>query len=250
MTLIIKNKTAKSHDNSHTDHKENRRHFYGGPSPEHDVSVVTALQIYSAIDRERFDAELVYITPDGRFFMGDALKERSNYVFDTEAIKQLTPVTLDTNRANAMQRAGRIRALKKKLFAPEYVCEFDIALPAFHGLYGEDGNIQGLFEQISIPYVGMRTMMAATLMDKAVSKHLMQGLGIDTLPCALLTRQGSDKSLSSETIEAAMKAANISFPCILKPTHLAAPSALPKLPPLTRSKPASPLFSKWISARF
>lgn len=194
--------------------------LYGGTSPEHDVSVVTALQIYSAIDSQRFDKMLVYISPDGRWFIGDKLTDRNNYIFDVESIKALTQVTLDTNRPNGMQRAGRLRPLKKGLFKPDICAEFDIALPAFHGLHGEDGHIQGLLEQLRIPYTGMRAMMSSLLMDKAASKHILKSLGIKALPCAVLRRKDIEKSLSAEDINAAMSAAKIEFPCILKPAHL------------------------------
>ena len=194
--------------------------FYGGPSPEHDVSVVTALQIASAIDSARFETLLVYIAPNGRWYIGDALTERKNYLFDVQAIKALTPVTLDTNRTDGMQRAGRLLTMPSGLFAKPKTITFDVALPAFHGLYGEDGNIQGLFEFASIPYAGMRTMMAATLMDKAATKYILAGTDIDALPCAEIKRPNQGTIVAPDIIEAAAKEAGISFPCILKPTHL------------------------------
>lgn len=194
--------------------------FYGGPSPEHDVSVVTALQIASAIDSSRFETLLVYISPDGRWFVGEPLRERKNYLFDVEAIKALTPVTLDTNRADGMQRAGRLRALKAGFFGKTESFEFDIALPAFHGLYGEDGSMQGLFEQLAIPYAGMRAMTSAILMDKAASKVLLKGLGIAALPCAELKRPDQGTLLPTQIITVAMDKAGLKFPCILKPSHL------------------------------
>lgn len=194
--------------------------FYGGPSPEHDVSVVTALQIASAIDSARFETLLVYIAPDGRWFTGEPLAQRKNYLFDVESIKTLTQVTLDTNRSDGMQRPGRLRALKTGFFGKAQSFEFDIALPAFHGLYGEDGNIQGLFEQASIPYAGTRTMTSAILMDKAATKYLLKGIGIDALPFAEIKRPGQGTIVAPALIDAAMKEAGLSFPCILKPTHL------------------------------
>ncbi len=194
--------------------------FYGGPSPEHDVSVVTALQISQAIDTELYQPLLVYISPNGQWYIGEQLKDRKNYIFDVESIKSLTAVTLDTNRSNGMQRAGRLIPLKKSLFAPKICAEFDIAIPAFHGLFGEDGSIQGLFEQLSIPYAGMRVMTSSILMDKVSTKYLMAGIGIECLPFTELKREGLSTILNEEYITTQMKDAKLNFPCIIKPTHL------------------------------
>lgn len=194
--------------------------FFGGTSPEHDVSVVTGLQILGAIDPQDYDAFPVYISPDGRWFIGDKLRDRGNYLFDVEAIKALTQVTLDVNRDNSGAARGRLMPVKKGMFGKNVVAEFDIALPAFHGLYGEDGNFQGLMEVTSIPYVGMRTLASSVLMDKVATKQFMQALGIPVLPYAELRRAGQGTLLPEATIEAAMKAGKVKFPCILKPSHL------------------------------
>jgi D-alanine-D-alanine ligase len=194
--------------------------FFGGPSPEHDVSVVTGLQVLGTIDPQDYDAFPVYISPDGRWFVGEQLRDRKNYLFDIEAIKALTQVTLDLNRDSSGAARGKLLSVKKGLFGKALAAEFDIALPAFHGLYGEDGNFQGLMEFASIPYVGMRTMAASILMDKVATKQFMQSLGIPVLPYAELRRAGQGTLLPEDTIEAAMKAGKVKFPCILKPSHL------------------------------
>ena len=77
--------------------------------------------------------KLVDIAPDGRWFTGEPLAQRKNYLFDVESIKTLTQVTLDTNRSDGMQRPGRLRALKPGFFGKAQSFEFDIALPAFDG---------------------------------------------------------------------------------------------------------------------
>ena len=194
--------------------------FFGGPSPEHDVSVVTGLQILGAIDPSRYDAFPVYVSPDGRWFIGDELRDRGNYLFDVEAIKALTQVTLDVNRDNSGAPRGKLLRVRKGMFEKPLAAAFDIAIPAFHGLYGEDGNIQGLFEFASIPYAGMRTMAASLLMDKVATKHYMKGLGIPMLPFAELRRPDQGTLLPVDVIEAAMKDGGVKFPCILKPSHL------------------------------
>ncbi len=195
--------------------------FIGGRSPEHDVSVVTGLQVLSAIDPARYNAFPVYISNDGRWYVGEALRQRENYLFDRNTVKQLTEVTLDLNVKDAGLAKGALVSTKKSLLGGAKVVKtFDVAIPAFHGLYGEDGNIQGVFEVAGIPYTGMRTMASSVLMDKAVSKYALQALGIPVLPCALLKRPDQGYMLPVDQITAQMSAADIQFPCILKPTHL------------------------------
>src|SRR5215472_3064961 len=137
--------------------------FLGGRSPEHDVSVVTGLQALAALDQTRFDAFVVYVTPQGDWLTGPGLEERRNYLPDAPLRGKLTEVTLDI----AAGGVGRLLPRKAGLFSRRAPAEFDVALLAFHGLVGEDGQMQGLFEAANIAYTGMRTLAAAVLMDKA-----------------------------------------------------------------------------------
>ncbi len=188
--------------------------FFGGRSPEHDVSVVTGLQVLHAIDTEEYSAFPVYITPEGQWLVGDVLRERKNYLLTEDLKKQTTSVGLD------VRPHERARLLPKKsgFFNKDRAIEFDIALPSFHGLYGEDGNIQGLFEFAGIPYVGMRTLASSVLMDKGATKKILAGTKIPMLPYAIIKRPDQGLLVSEEVLKSAMK--NLKFPCIVKPSHL------------------------------
>ncbi|MFN3700064.1 MAG: D-alanine--D-alanine ligase [Alphaproteobacteria bacterium] len=190
--------------------------FFGGRSPEHDVSVVTGLQVLQAIDQSRFHAFPVYITTDGRWFTGDGLRERKNYIPDRTMLAGLREVTLDVNAGSAA--GGVLLPRKVGLFGGGKPIRFDVAIPAFHGLFGEDGNLQGVFEIAKTPYTGMRTPASAVTMDKALSKRLMQNLGIPTLPFALLRRPESGYQIPPD--ECAKQLEGLSFPVCVKPCHL------------------------------
>ena len=154
--------------------------FFGGRSPEHDVSVITGLQILQALDVTLYEPIAVYIDLDGKWYIGDALNKRESFIPDAAAKIKLTEVTIDISG----ERGGKLLPKKQPLFGQAKPISFDVAIPAFHGLYGEDGNIQGLFELANIPYAGMRTKASSLLMDKVTSKYLFESLGIPTLPCA------------------------------------------------------------------
>ena len=189
--------------------------FLGGRSPEHDVSVITGLQALAAIDQQRFQPFPVYIDPRGQWFVGEPLADRRNYLPDARIQGDLTEVTL------SLGEPGRGVLLPKRsgLFARRSQIEFDVALLAFHGLGGEDGQIQGLFETANVPYTGMRTLASALLMDKAATKRLLRSLDIPLLPDAVVTR-GPTGLPPADALQALMRNRDIGFPCIVKPVHL------------------------------
>lgn len=193
--------------------------FYGCRTPEHDVSVVSALQVLSAIDPTRYDAFPVYIDPQGDFYVGDALRQRSNYLLSDQIKKQLTRVHLDLG---PQKSGGRLVADPPKGFLrkdPEEF-SFDVAFPVFHGVNGEDGSLPGVFDFAGIPYAGMRQMASTVLMDKLATKRIAQSLGIDVLPCSVFERPNQGLMIPEADIKKIVKAANISFPACLKPSHL------------------------------
>jgi D-alanine-D-alanine ligase len=188
--------------------------FFGGRSPEHDVSVVTGLQILQAIDTAKYDAFPVYIGPAGEWRIGEVLRHRSNYLLTEELKAQTQEVTLELKPG----RGGKLLPVKSGLFAKAKPVEFDAAIPAFHGLYGEDGNIQGLFELAGVPYAGMRTMASSILMDKAATKKILIAAGVPVLPYAVIYRPDSGYLIDEATLRHAM--GDVRFPCIVKPVHL------------------------------
>ncbi|MGH1403663.1 MAG: D-alanine--D-alanine ligase [Alphaproteobacteria bacterium] len=188
--------------------------FFGGRSPEHDVSVITGLQVLQAVDLSLYDPFPVYIAPDGTWYIGEHLRQRSSYLLSEQDLKHVTEVTLDVKA----ERGGRLIAKKAPLFGAPKVTTFDIALPCFHGLYGEDGNLQGAFELANIPYTGMRTKASAILMDKVTTKYFLNSLDIPTLPFAVLKRPDSGYLIPEEQIAKLLEP--VGFPCIIKPAHL------------------------------
>jgi len=188
--------------------------FFGGRSPEHDVSVVTGLQILSAIDTEKYEAFPVYISTEGEWLVGDILAERASYMLNADRRKQVRAVTLDLKPGKRAQ----LVPLKTGLLGNMKPIEFDVAVPSFHGLYGEDGNIQGLFEFAGVPYAGMRTMGSSVLMDKGATKKVLQGAGIPVLPYAMIYRPHSGYMIAEDELKDTL--GDIAFPCIVKPSHL------------------------------
>ncbi len=96
------------------------------------------------------------------------------------------------------------------MFSKPKPIEFDVALLAFHGLFGEDGRIQSLFELANIPYTGMRTLASSVCMDKAATKRMLSGTGIALLPSVILERPGTGLLPPMSEVEA--QASRAQFP--------------------------------------
>lgn len=188
--------------------------LFGGRSPEHDVSIVTGLQVLHAIDTNRYDPIPIYISLDGTWFVGEPLFERRNYLPDAGIRKQLTPVILNLNPGNE----GFLHPIKRSVFHQTKPIKIDVAVPAFHGLIGEDGQLQGVFETANIPYTGMRTLASSIFMDKAVTKHVLSGTGIPLLPCKIVEKPQQGSLLSASAL--AELTEGVKFPCCIKPSHL------------------------------
>ena len=191
--------------------------FFGGRSPEHDVSVVTGLQAMEALDQDRFSSFPVYVATDGKWFIGDALRQRGNYLPREATVKALESVTLDL--WPNIDGKGRLLPTKPGgMFSKPKPIEFDVALLAFHGLFGEDGRMQGLFEIANVPYTGMRPLASSVFMDKDVTKRVLANTGIALLPSAIVERPSGGLLPSAQSVEKSM--GGMTFPVIVKPSHL------------------------------
>lgn len=82
---------------------------------------------------------------------------------------------------------------------------------ALHGVYGEDGRIQGLLDILGIPYVGSGVMASALAMNKALSKIIFANAGIRVAK-DYLAKQGTPTSEILEYVEH-----NLSYPLVVKP---------------------------------
>jgi D-alanine-D-alanine ligase len=193
--------------------------IFGGRSPEHDISIVTGLQVLSALDPDAYHAIPLYIAGSGEWYVGDALGKRDFYVPGTEQLKSLVRVSLQPGSAGRPSLLSHPRSI----FGRQRAIEFDIALPALHGLFGEDGRVQGALETVGAPYTGMRTLASAVLMDKALTKHLMakDGLvndGISVLDHREIVRPSQGLLRTPSELEAQL--GDVKFPCCIKPAHL------------------------------
>ena len=188
--------------------------IFGGRSPEHDISVVTGLQVLQAVDSDRYEAFPLYVTPQGEWLVGDLLADRANYLPDRNVRQQLTSVIPDVTA----QGKGILLPREQGLFRKRPPVTFDVALPAFHGTIGEDGQMQGLLETAGVPYTGMRTMAAAVLMNKAATKRVLRDAKIPMLPVVVIPKPEQGLIIEPGALRALV--GDTRFPAVIKPNHL------------------------------
>ena len=131
--------------------------IFGGMSTEHDISIVSGSSVLKNLNKEKYDITPIYIDENGEWY---------NYEKDLNEIEIL--------------KVGEQPTELKKLENPmEALKNMNVVFPVLHGLYGEDGTIQGLFELLKVPYVGCRVLGSCVCMDKVYTKIILEKAGIN-----------------------------------------------------------------------
>lgn len=194
---------------------------FGGRSVEHEISIITAMEVMGALDPTRYKVIPVYIHLNGHWYTGDELMRREFYTATPPAISQLQEVTL-----LPVPGSGGLTVVrdpeKRSWFRRDRdrVIPVDVYLPVLHGTYGEDGCLQGLLEIAEVAYTGSAVLAAALGMDKYVTKLVLRAEGIPVLPAISLHRSElaegmgklRERILSTDGLE--------KFPLFVKPRHL------------------------------
>lgn len=146
---------------------------FGGMSPEHEVSVLTAIQAMAALS-SRHTVLPLYISKSGKWYTGSVLKELERYQ-DLNALENMaTPCTFSKDITG---RAVLLETGKTGLFKKPGVYYVDAVLPAFHGGDGENGAFQGVCELFGLPYAGSGIAGSAVGMDKFMAKQVCRAYG-------------------------------------------------------------------------
>lgn len=185
---------------------------FGGRSVEHEVSVITGIQAFCALNRNKYDPIVLYITKDNRFYTGEVLEHIESYrdlPTALAAASRVLPV--------ATEHGVDLVRYPAKLFGNNVVASFEVALPAVHGTNVEDGTLMGFLEMLNVPYVGCDVTSAALGMDKFAMKSVLRDAGIPVLEAAAFN--GKQYAKNSESIVERLEE-NIGYPMIVKPVNL------------------------------
>lgn len=189
--------------------------LFGGRSLEHDVSVVSGLQIAHALDPTRYDVVPVYIDQQLRWWIGDALWHAQTFTRAGRVRAPLNEVTLSpgfgTSRLVPAQRRWRGGRVELPI---------DVFLPVLHGTFGEDGCIQGLLELGGCAYVGCGVTASALGMNKRLSKVLASHADVPVVPWLSCARDVLERGATwTDELTAAVDE-RFGWPVIVKPCNL------------------------------
>jgi D-alanine-D-alanine ligase len=208
--------------------------LFGGRSAEHEVSLLSARNVFVALDRNRFEPVLIGIDKQGRW--------------RPEAEQTLLAATGDP-------RSQALKAVGSPLDVPVYpessdltttpgsnltttprmvLRRDDVVFPVLHGTYGEDGTVQGLLELADIAYVGPGTLGSAVGMDKDVTKRLLAQAGIPVVPWRLV--RAAD--LARDRAATLAQASELGFPVFTKPANAGSSVGVSKVMSAGQLEPA------------
>jgi len=143
----------------------------GGRSPEHEISVISARNIYNAIDANLFKVEVIGISKKGEwYYLPDKCLFETTIEIGTHT--EHIPLVLMPFNQKPLRYARDVNK----------VIDVDVFFPITHGVYGEDGILQGVLEYLNKPYTGPGVLGSAVGMDKDVTKQILQQNGIAVTP--------------------------------------------------------------------
>lgn len=190
---------------------------FGGRSVEHEVSIITGMQIIENMDRNQFNPVPIYITKEGKWLSGKSLLDFKAFkeedfseaveVFFTGEAGNHNLYTIEENKGGLFSKGGKDLAIYEKI---------DVIFPALHGTYGEDGSIQGFFDMMDIPYVGCSTTSAALGMDKVFMKQIFIANEIPVLDYCFFWRS-EWREMQGEVLD---KIEELPYPLFVKPANL------------------------------
>ena len=165
--------------------------IFGGISTENEVSVKSATSVMNNLDRSKYEIFPIYIDKKGEWFEYNNNKPIENII--------------------------------------NYLKNMDVVFPVLHGLYGEDGTIQGMLELIKVPYVGCGIIASSTGMDKTYTKIIFEKAKINQAKHIYIKDYDGDKVTLVEadleekkiSLEEAIKLVNenLIFPLFIKPSR-------------------------------
>lgn len=180
--------------------------IFGGMSTEHDVSIVSGNSVIKNLNKEKYEVFPIYIDEEGNWY---------KYNEDIQNIGKI----------KVGDKITKIEEIQNPII---YLKQMDCIFPVLHGLYGEDGTIQGLFELLKVPYVGCKVLSSSISMDKAYTKIILEKAGLKQAPYVHIREdKGKYRYIEKDftetncTLEEVSKKIeeNISYPMFIKPSN-------------------------------
>jgi D-alanine-D-alanine ligase len=184
--------------------------IFGGQSAEAEVSIITAhIPIIQSLQASgEFDVCPVYIAGDGSWYSDGAFSALTFFQQPDwqQAVEKMKKVQLLFDGGLAIVWPGLKNRTQK----------IDVAFPAMHGTYGEDGSLMGLLRMAGVPFVGCDIFASAVAMDKVLTKQVLASDGVSIVPYVWFTKD----DWSTNKVELTAKIKALHWPVFVKPVHL------------------------------
>ena len=175
--------------------------IFGGMSTENEVSCISGASVIKHLNKEKYNVFPIYIDKIGNWYKVKREDiEKSEELENKEHIEDIT----------------------------EYLKQMDVIFPVLHGLYGEDGTIQGLFELLKIPYVGCGVLASSVGMDKVYTKLIFEKANINQAKYIYIRKYNEkyiyiDEEFNERNLElediAKITNDKLRFPVFVKPSN-------------------------------
>ncbi len=184
--------------------------FFGGKSVEHEVSIISALQVMENLDYNKYEVVPIYISKDNRFYTSQMLTK-------IEEFKDLDEVKRMANEVYFTHENSKLIAHSKNGIFKKVLAKIDIVFPVVHGLNVEDGTLEGFLEMYNIAYVGCDVCSSAVGMNKIMFKKVLEASKLPVIEYTTLnkTEFEEDVDMAYEKVTSVL-----SLPIIVKPANL------------------------------
>jgi D-alanine-D-alanine ligase len=206
---------------------------FGGRSPEHEVSLVSALGIASQINKEKNDMLLIKITKEGQWIMLDNKGVPFTTVEQLANADGMAVMLGDPTRHGLVLTGGK---------TPGRTIPVDVIFPILHGPFGEDGTVQGLISLSDIACVGAGVLGSALGMDKVIMKQLFIQNDLETADFIWFLRGAWEEE--PDAIIRGIKE-TIGYPCFVKPANAGSSVGISKVHAREELMPAITLASEY-----
>jgi D-alanine-D-alanine ligase len=185
----------------------------GGKTVEHEVSIITGLQVLDNIDKNLYEPKIIYIQKDGKWYCGNSMHDINNYK---------TKKFEDAYEVLPGFRDGKLILyphpdIKQGFFGKKYdAIEIDIVFPAVHGTNVEDGALHGIFQMNGVPCAFGSVLSSSLGMDKVIMKKVFESYNLPVVEYKWFLRSNWEEKKSDIVAELE----SIGYPLIVKPANL------------------------------
>lgn len=195
--------------------------IFGGRSVEHEVSVITGMQVIENMDKEKFLPIPIYITKEGKWLSSEAFKNFKTFKDGDFSSAKNVMLGCDYGDFNLY-----INPESKSMFDKKVYDTLDLVFFALHGTNGEDGSCQGLVETVGLPYTGTNVLSSSVGMDKVIMKDVYRANGLPVVNYRYYYR--SKWRSSKEEVMADIEK-NLKYPLFIKPSNLGSSIGISKV---------------------